>query len=86
MTGILGVHVQSVSFHFHSTRLAFMGHTALLGRMPIEIIRTQPSEETDRPAGVMDISEMPTDRVRAVANDADVYLERRGGKTYLVPA
>jgi hypothetical protein len=54
--------------------------------MTIETIRTQSREEEGHTTGVMDISEMPTDRVRAVAINEDVYLERRGGKTFLVPA
>jgi hypothetical protein len=62
-----------------------MASLAVLGGMAIEIIRTTSRDEGDRTTGVMDISEMPTDRVRAVATDEDVYLERRGGKTFLVP-
>lgn len=54
--------------------------------MAIETIRTRPRGDADRPTGVMDISELPTDRVQAVATDEDVYLERRGDRTFLVPA
>lgn len=53
--------------------------------MSIETIRTDGDEVGPRMDGIMDISEMPTDKVRAIATD-DVYLERRGTRTFLVPA
>jgi hypothetical protein len=36
--------------------------------------------------GVIDVSDLPTTRVPELAADTDVYIERRGGRTYLVPA
>jgi hypothetical protein len=36
--------------------------------------------------GAVDVSGLSAGRVSAVAADTDVYLKRRGGRTYLVPA
>lgn len=38
--------------------------------------------------GVVDVSDLPTERIRTLADDAhpEVYLERRGGRTFLVAA
>jgi hypothetical protein len=36
--------------------------------------------------GAVDVSDLTAGRVNAVAADTDVYLKRRGGRTYLVPA
>lgn len=57
--------------------------------MDIETVRTrEPGEEMPeepRTPGTVDVSDVPAARVPEVARDADVYLERRGGRTYLVP-
>jgi hypothetical protein len=54
--------------------------------MAIDTIHIRPDRETDSLPGALDVSELTAGRVTEVAAEADVYLERRGGRTYLVPA
>jgi hypothetical protein len=46
--------------------------------------RTDESGRTQ--AGVVDVSGLTAAEVPRVVGDEDVHLERRGGRTYLVPA
>lgn len=62
-----------------------MGVTPQNSAMDIETIRTRPRRQPSDSIGIMDISELPTDHVRAVATNEDVYFERRGDRTFLVP-
>jgi hypothetical protein len=54
--------------------------------MAIDTIHTRPAQQPDALPGAVDVSDVPTRQVTDVAADTDVYLERRGGRTYLVPA
>lgn len=54
--------------------------------MELETIRTKQQGDAPEPIGIIDISEMPTERVRSVVSDEEVYLERRGDRTFLIPA
>lgn len=54
--------------------------------MAIDTIHTRPDRQRDPLPGAVDVSELPAGRVPEIAADAEVYLERRGGRTYLVPA
>jgi hypothetical protein len=36
------------------------------------------------PIGVVDVSNLATDNLSEVAQGTDVYLERRGGRTFMI--
>lgn len=54
--------------------------------MHLDTIRTEQEPEADVGAvrRAVDVSELRADRIEAVADGDAVYLERRGGRTYLV--
>lgn len=54
--------------------------------MAIDTIHTRPDRDRHTLPGAVDVSELPAGRVPEIAADEEVYLERRGGRTYLVPA
>lgn len=58
--------------------------------MAIDTIRVRTeSPGRDTVAGAVDVSNVPADRMEALVREAgarNVYLERRAGRTYLVPA
>jgi len=54
--------------------------------MAIDTIHTRPNRDRRPLPGAVDVSDLPAGRVPEIAAEAEVYLERRGGRTYLVPA
>ena len=75
-------------FHFHSGWLAFIPVPAVNSSMSIDTIRVRSDTDgTPRPdRRVLDVSERPPSEVVEYARDTadDCYLERKGGRTYLV--
>lgn len=48
-------------------------------------IQAPPTTATPTHNGVLEVSDLPTDRVRRYAREAETaYLERKGGRTFLV--
>lgn len=54
--------------------------------MEIDVIQTQSARRPTNSHGIVDISDVPASEVSDFAAEKNVYLERRGGRTYLVPA
>jgi hypothetical protein len=54
--------------------------------MALDTIHIRPDRETTSLPGAVDISDLPAGRVPEIAAGSEVYLKRRGGRTYLVPA
>lgn len=54
--------------------------------MELETLRTNKREGAAQMVGIMDISELSTEHVQSIVADEEVYLERRGDRTFLVPA
>jgi hypothetical protein len=44
----------------------------------------KPASGTVEPVGVVDVSNLATDDLSEVAQGTDVYLERRGSRTYMI--
>jgi hypothetical protein len=49
-------------------------------------MRSQESLTTPVEVGVVDVSNLAADDLSQVAQGTDVYLERRGGKTFMIPS
>jgi len=80
---------RTVQFHFRSARMAYKAGPCESRGMSIETVRGH--EQSSRPDGaVIDVSEVDAERVRAYARESaaeghpEIYLERKGGRTYLV--
>jgi hypothetical protein len=77
-----------VRFHFHSGWLAFILVPPVRSLMSIDTVRVRPdTSSTPRPdRRVFDVSERPPAEIVEYARetDTDCYLERKGGRTYLV--
>lgn len=54
--------------------------------MEIDVIQTTSEQPSAGSHGIVDISDVPAAEVNAFAAEKNVYLERRGDRTYLVPA
>lgn len=54
--------------------------------MSVETIRTNSEHDDANTAGIIDVSELSTARVQSIVVDEEVYLKRRGDRTFLVPA
>lgn len=54
--------------------------------MEIDVIQTTTEQHAARSHGIVDVSEVSAGAVTEFAAEKDVYLERRGNRTYLVPA
>ena len=80
---------RTVQFHFRSGRMAYKAGPCENGGMSTETVPGH--EQSSRPErAVIDVSEVDAERVRAYARESaaeghpEVYLERKGGRTYLV--
>ena len=75
-------------FHFHSGWLAFIPTGHVFPSMSIDTVRVR-TDTTSTPGPdrrVFDVSGRPPAEIVEFARDtdADCYLERKGGRTYLV--
>lgn len=82
--------VQALDFHFHCGWLSYLSLREKSASMAIDVIHTKPEPRAQARANgettprVVDVSGLPAARVEAFAAGADVHLERRAGRTYLV--
>ncbi len=80
--------VHTLRFHFHSGWLAFIPVRTLNPCMSIDTVRVRTdTTSTPRPdRRRFDVSERPPAEIVEYARDTDTdcYLERKGGRTYLV--
>lgn len=81
-----------MQFHFRSGRLRFKADSDPDSGMAIDTVRTTPDRDASQDAPtvsprVIEVSDLPADHVSEYVRDSDrseVYLERKGGETYLV--
>lgn len=54
--------------------------------MEIDVVQTSHERPPASSHGIVDISDIPTAELDEFVAEKNVYLERRGNRTYLVPA